>query len=77
MDLRKILGMKKINEQLTEHERMARRLVRQLTLLGFEAYNVWEIAAEMERLALEAPDYPDLFPPNQRPVTFNPEEFYE
>jgi len=69
MDLRKILGMRQVQDQRTEHEKMARRLIRQLTVVGFEAYDVWEISAEMERLSLNATEHPDLFPPNQRPPT--------
>jgi len=67
MNLRKILGMKEPAPKLDEHEIMARCQIRSLTLLGFTAYDIWEITAEMERLSLQAQDHPDLFPPNQRP----------
>lgn len=66
--LRQLLGMQPDKPQLSEHQAMARRLIRHLTLLGFTEYDVWEITNEMERLSLSANDYPDLFPHNQRPV---------
>lgn len=72
--LRQLLGMKPAKRYYTDHEKMARRLVRQLTVLGFSPYDVWEITVEMEQLSLNATGHPDLFPPNQKPVIFSPEQ---
>jgi len=67
MNLREILGMQPVRKPMSEHEILARRLIRQLTLLGYSAYDVWEIMNQVENYALAAQEHPDLFPPNQRP----------
>ena len=72
MNLREILGCCKPAPKMDEHEIIARRLIRQLTLMGFGAYEIWEITRHMEEYTLEAPAHPDLFPPNQRPVKVHP-----
>jgi len=67
MNLRQLLGCVEKKEEMSEWEIMARNLVRQLSLMGYGAYETWEITSEMERLSLSAQEHPDLFPPNQRP----------
>lgn len=67
MNLREILGMQTPKPRQSEFEIMARNLVRQLTLMGYGAYEIWEITNQMEQYALSAQDHPDLFPPNQKP----------
>lgn len=66
-NLRQLLGMKPATPQRTEHEIMARRMIRQLTLMGYGPYDVWLIVNEMEQISLDAQEHPDLFPQNQRP----------
>jgi len=72
MNLREMLGFTKQERKLDEYEILARRLVRQLTLMGCGSYEVWEITRHMEEFSLTAPAHPDLFPPNQQPVKINP-----
>jgi len=67
MNLRELLRMQPVNH-LTEFEVMAKNMVRQLSLMGYGAYEVWEITTQMEAYALEAQEHPDLFPQNQRPL---------
>jgi len=71
MNLREILGFTKPVPKIGEFEIMARNLVRQLTLMGYGSYEVWEITRHMEEFSLTSPAHPDLFPPNQRPVKLN------
>jgi len=52
--------------KLSEHEMVARTTARSLTLIGFEAYDVWIIAEHLLELSLNAQEHPNLFPPNQR-----------
>jgi len=59
-----LLGRKP--DPITEHEMVARTTTRSLTLIGFEAYDVWMIAEHMLELSLNAQDHTDIFPPNQR-----------
>jgi len=66
MNLRELLRMQP--ERPSEFEMMAKNMVRQLSLMGYGAYEVWEITNQMEVYALEAQEHPDLFPPNQRPL---------
>jgi len=68
MNLRQLLGFKPIEKTYDEHEHMARNLIRQLTLLGFDAYDVWCVSEHMLKYSLDAPNNSDLFPTNQRPV---------
>ena len=74
MNLRDLLGYRKPEPKMDEYEILARRLIRQLTLMGCGSYEVWEITRHMEEYSLEAPAHPDLFPPNQRPVKVNPHQ---
>jgi len=71
MNLREMLGMVKPEPKIDEFEMMARNLIRQLTLMGYGSYEVWEITRHMEEYSLTSPAHPDLFPPNQRPVKLN------
>ena len=73
MSLREILGYVKPKPKVDEHEIMARNLIRQLTLMGYGAYEIWEITRHMEEFSLTAPAHPELFPPNQRPVKLTSE----
>jgi len=70
MDLRSLLGMTTQKPYFTEREKTSRRMIRQLSLMGYGAYEIWEITTEMERLTLSAQEHPDLFPPNQKPLKF-------
>lgn len=72
MNLRELLGCCKPEPKMDEHEMMARRMIRQLTLMGFGSYEVWEITRHMEEYSLNSIAHPDLFPPNQRPVKIQP-----
>jgi len=71
MNLREMLGFTKPAPKMDEYEILARRLIRQLTLMGYGSYEVWEITRHMEEYSLTSPAHPDLFPPNQRPVKLN------
>jgi len=66
--LREILGMKTLvkTKQLTEHEQLAIRNVRSMTILEYEAYDVWCVAEIMLEMSLNPQEHPLLFPPNQR-----------
>jgi len=67
--LRRILGMTPEPPALptyTEHEMIARRTLRNLTIVGYEAYDIWCIAEQILQYSLAPLDHPDLFPPNQR-----------
>ena len=68
MNLREILGMKPIQPRMDEHEIIARRMIRQLTLMDYGPYEIWEITRHMEEYSLSAPSHTDLFPPNQKPL---------
>lgn len=59
-------GMNAMKSKLTRHELLAHHLVRQMTIVGNESYDVWCVAELMVQYSLESQDHPDLFPPNQR-----------
>jgi len=60
------MGMQSEEPVLSEHELLAKRTVRNLTIVGYESYDIWCIAEEMLKYSLSPHDHPDLFPPNQR-----------
>lgn len=64
--LKKLMGYTEKRSPRTEAELIAIRTVRSLTVIGFESYDIWCIAEYMSELSLNAQEYPELFPPNQR-----------
>ena len=68
MNLREILGCVKPKPKVDDIELHARSMIRQLTLYGYEAYELWQISERMVEMSLNYRDYPDLFPQNQRPL---------
>jgi len=66
--LREMLGCTPLvkAKPLTEHQQLAMRNVRSMTILDYEAYDIWCVAEIMLEMSLNPEEYPLLFPPNQR-----------
>lgn len=67
--LRRILRcVTEAEPERTFHEKMAEISVRNLTVTGLHAYDVWLIAEEMVQLSLNSQENTSLFPLNQLPT---------
>ena len=51
---------------LDDNDYFSRQFIRTLTIMGYESYDIYFIAEEMQNKAMNPQDYPDLFTPCQR-----------
>jgi len=66
--LKQLLNFTQDKITVGEHELLAKKLTRTLTVMGYESYDVWMVAEQMLEYSLNPQDNKDLFVPNQRIV---------
>jgi len=64
--LKKLLNFVTPEPKVNDVEYFAKSFTNTLKIMGYESYDVWQIAEQMQEYSLNPQDYPDLFIPHQR-----------
>jgi len=64
--LKKLLNFVTPQPKVDDVEYFAKSFTKTLTMMGYESYDVWQIAEQMSEYSLNPQDNADLFIPYQR-----------